>query len=81
MKQKNRRALLVSVQKEGKDLRICLDDVVSMGSETWTEDVHVTSKIVAGDAFDKMTFENKELADFGYYILARISAFVKRGEN
>lgn len=60
-----------------------IDDVVcnlsSKGS--WTQKEHVTNKLVAGDAFQKMEFSDRELADFGHYILTRFGAFIKRHEN
>lgn len=80
---KSRRAVLVSVEKDGEDLRIRLDDVVCDPGSTkhWVQKEHVTNKPVPGNAFEKMAFDDKELADFGHYILARLSAFIKRNEN
>jgi len=80
---KSRRAVLVSVEKDGEGLRIRLDDVVcdDGSGNNWVQKDHVTNKSVAGDAFQKMEFDDKELADFGHYILARLGAFIKRNEN
>jgi hypothetical protein len=78
-----RRAVLVSVERDGAHMRISLDDVVcdAAAPMNWERKEHVTNKSVAHDAFEKMEFDEKELADFGNYILARLSAFVKRKEN
>lgn len=72
----------MTVQDDNEELRISLDDVVCEieNTDTWIKKEHVTSKPVAADSFDKMQFDEKELADFGYYILARLSAFIKRRE-
>jgi hypothetical protein len=78
-----RRAVLVTVLEDGEGFRISLDDAVCQieNAETWIQKEHVTSKPLAGSAFEKMKFDEKELSDFGYYILARLSAFIKRNEN
>ncbi|HXM28286.1 MAG TPA: hypothetical protein VN957_19845 [Chthoniobacterales bacterium] len=78
---KPRRAVLVSVEKESGGLRIRLDDVMrEFAVDTWVQKDHFTNKLVPEDAFERMAFDDKELADFGYSILARLSAFVKRNE-
>jgi len=81
--EESRRAVLVSVEKAGEQLRIRLDDVVcDVGSPgNWVQKDHVTNKLVAGNAFKDMAFDEKELADFGHYVLARLSAFIARNEN
>lgn len=78
---KSRRAVLVSVETESGGLRIRLDDVTcDLAAGTWVQKDHFTNKLVPEDAFERMAFDDKELADFGYSILARLSAFVKRNE-
>ncbi len=75
--------MLVSVKREGEAFRISLDDAIREveSDRSWIQSEHVTNKPFAVDAFEKMEFDEKELANFGYYILARLSAFVKRSEN
>jgi hypothetical protein len=78
-----RRALLVSVTKtDDESMRISMDDVLRSDVEgtTWKLDCHVTSKVYDENAFDDQTLDEKELADFGYYILSRLCAFKKRDE-
>ena len=75
--------MLVSVERIEEGMRISLDDVVCnlSSKESWTQKDHVTNKLVDGDAFQKMEFSDKKLADFGHHILARLGAFIKRHEN
>ena len=77
------RALLVSVIKEGDGFRICLDDVVRDAETTklWRQAEHVTNKFMPASSIEEMQFAENELFDFGYYVFARLNAFVKRGEN
>lgn len=78
---KPKRAVLVSLETESGGLRIMLDDVMcELPAGTWVQKEHFTNKLVPEDAFERMAFDEKELADFGYTILARLSAFVKRNE-
>ena len=80
---KIRRGLLVSVAKEGSQLWISLDDVVNSADfeRTWTQKEHVTSKTIDEQLFQGMQFDEKELANFAYYIMARLKAFLHRREN
>ncbi|MCB1591828.1 MAG: hypothetical protein KDI90_05190 [Alphaproteobacteria bacterium] len=79
---KNKRAVLISIVNENGKFRIKLDDVAYQeGSPpTWTQKEHYTSKLLPEGAFEELNFEEKELADFGYSILARLAAFRKCGE-
>ena len=77
---KSKRAVLVSVERDGQDMRISLDDAVCKSEKVWSQQEHVTNKLVAAKAFASMQFDEKELADFGHYILARLYAFIKRNE-
>lgn len=78
-----RRAVLVSITKEDGGLRLCLDDAKQKSHTdhgVWIQREHYTSKIISEDVFDSLSFDDKELADFGYAILARLHAFKSRGE-
>ena len=68
-----KRALIVSLHHENGEYRVSLDDAVE-GPETarWKQGVHVTSKVVPENF---LSLPEEELASFGYYILARLSAF------
>jgi hypothetical protein len=79
----SRRAVLVSVTKSDQGLRISIDDAVSDegSAKSWMQREHVTNKLMTAEAFEKMEFDEKELANFGHYILARLGAFLKRNEN
>lgn len=77
---KSKRAVLVSVERDGQDMRIRLDDAVCKTEKVWSQQEHVTNKLVSAKSFESMEFDEKELADFGHYILARLYAFIKRNE-
>jgi hypothetical protein len=80
---RSRRAVLISITKSDQGHRISIDDAVSDDglAKTWAQREHVTNKLMTTEAFEKMEFDEKELADFGHYILARLNAFLKRNEN
>lgn len=82
MSQKQRRAVLVSISEQEGKVLLRLDDVKqgSAGSKVWEQDVHYTHKTITLDQFKKLEFDDKELADFGLTIIARLYAFMKRGE-
>lgn len=77
-----RRAVLVSVAKEGAGFRISLDDVKCQdkASGQWVVDVHYTNKLIPAEAIELLEFDEKELADFGCAILARLYAFNQQNE-
>jgi len=78
-----KRGLLVCAAKSENGLmRITLDDVKreSDDGSHWNVDCFVTSKEYDERQFDKLDFDEKELADFGYYILARLHAFKETGD-
>ena len=77
-----KRGVLVSVQPtDGGNLRITLDDVVrGEKPNTWAFDNLVTFKDYDQKTLEDLTFTDKELADFGYTIIARLFAYYKRGE-
>ncbi|MET7143449.1 hypothetical protein M3S04_17555 [Xanthomonas sp. PPL139] len=80
---KKRRALLISIFDNDDSLRVDLDDVVSDGTfgEIWKKKEHVTNKDISVGEFDSLSFDEKELADFGYFVMARLYAYRSRGEN
>jgi len=82
-REKPKRAVLVSISVEDDGLRLSLDDAQRQGSidaDTWKQREHYTSKIISEKSLDEMSFEEKELADFGHAILARLYAFKSCGE-
>lgn len=80
---KNKRAVLVSLVTHKGELRLSLDDVESQGGSpaAWKQRDHYTSKPISEAELEELTLDDKELADFGYYILARLHAFKKSGEG
>lgn len=80
---RSNRGLLVclSVSEEGV-VSVTLDDAVKQkgADASWRQDCFVTSKDYPEDVFDDLRFDEKELADFGYYILSRLHAFKQRDE-
>ncbi len=79
---KRRQAVLVSITKEGDEFILRLDDVEHQGGQpmTWLQMEHFTSKLIPGRFFEELEFDEKDLADFGYSILARLHAFKSCGE-
>lgn len=79
---RSKRGVLVSVQHidEGT-VRIVLDDLVKDDKpKSWIFDGLVTHKDYDKKTFEDLAFKEKELADFGYYIIARLYAYHKRNE-
>ncbi|MFC3651863.1 hypothetical protein ACFONN_09930 [Dyella humi] len=80
--QKPRRAVLVSVEREGDSLRVRLDDaecdVTSL--KIWNQKEHVTNKLLPEESFREMNISDEELANFGAVIFARLNAFLDLGE-
>lgn len=77
------RAVLISVVREGSGFRVSLDDAVRdvAAPKLWRQAEHVTNQFVAAPSIENVQLTETELADFGHYIFARLSAFVARGEN
>jgi hypothetical protein len=74
---------MVSLLEEPEGVRICLDDVACQNIENkiWIQKEHITNKLSSKESFDELSFEDKELAEFGFYILARLHALRSRGES
>lgn len=82
-KEKQRRGVIVTLSADEDGVRVSLDDVQYLSGAplgSWEQCEHYTSKVIQENTFDELTFDEKELADFGYAILARLYAFKKRGE-
>lgn len=78
---KKKRAVLISLEDEGDQFRLRLDDIVKTDDPlVWKQDTHYTSKLYPKDALENLRFDEKDLADFGYGIWARLYAFMKQGE-
>ena len=56
-----------------------LDDVEQTVAREWSQRGSITFKAIDAEAFERMQFEDAELADFGFYILARLHAFKAAG--
>lgn len=76
----NKKAIIIRLTKEesGK-LRVNLDDLVQGTNNTWVQDALYTFKDYDKAEFEELEFDEKELADFGYSIMARLYAFYKHG--
>lgn len=79
----SRRAVLVTLAEDGDRFRINLDDAECRepSSKIWERMVHITNKSFSVEMFENLLFDEKELADFGYYIMARLHAFRAMSEN
>ena len=82
MNHKQRRGVLVTISQEGGQVLLQLDDVKGDPSEPkiWKQDVLFTHKPFSLEQLDNLDMEEKELADFGHAILARLRAFMKGSE-
>jgi hypothetical protein len=80
---KQKRAVIIRLEKvkDGK-LKLILDDLVQSNNESskWIKDALITFKEYDINTFKELSFTDKELADFGYSIIARLYAFYKQGE-
>jgi hypothetical protein len=66
---------------EDQILKLTLDDIVNSGDgKTWRLDDFITMKEYDKSNLDNLDFSEKELSDFGYYIISRLYAFYKRNE-
>ena len=76
------RGVLVSLITHQGSLRLSLDDVLASGGSPpmWKQGDHYTSKPITEAELAELKLGEKELADFGYHILARLYAFKQRGE-
>lgn len=75
--------MIVGLEKIADDtLKITLDDLVQSNDvpSKWIKDVLITFKEYDVRTFEELDFSDKELADFGYGIIARLYAFYKQGE-
>jgi hypothetical protein len=80
---KSKRGLLISAQiSDSRVISITMDDIVRNDKDlsSWNVDCFVTSQEYDEHKFDDLDFNEKELADFGYYILSRLYAFKQRNE-
>ena len=77
-----KRGVLVRLTRQEGDLALRLDDIQEVRSspKAWTQGRLITFKKLDAQVFDPMQFDEKELAGFGYYILAVLAAFVETGE-
>lgn len=68
-----KRAVLANLQINGGLVRLSLDDVVKNG-DAWQEDGLITHEDYSVEKFKQLDFSEKELADFGHYIMSRLLA-------
>ena len=70
------RAVLISLEDEGGEIRLRLDDLISKeAGEIWQYHSPYTNKLYPRGAIEQIGLSEKELADFGFYVLARLNAF------
>lgn len=79
---KKNRAVMVRLVMKSEGLALSLDDIAQRDGDgaAWLLREHVTHKVLEQSSFDPMSFDDKELADFGFHILARLHAFHELGE-
>src|SRR5689334_16983176 len=69
--------VLDSLKEEGEGYRLILDDLKSMEKEgDWRKRTLFTWKDIPKAKFDELSFDDKELAQFGFAVLARLKALV-----
>ena len=82
-RERPKRGVLVCINNVGDGkLQLTLDDIKreTVDGSKWLLDVFITSKEYDENQFKDLKFDEKELADFGYYILARLHAFFEQKE-
>lgn len=74
---RQKRALLIRLLKdESGVMRVMLEDAVrEKETKQWKVDCLVASKNYDEKKFDELDFDEKHLAEFGYYILSRLYAY------
>lgn len=77
-----KRGILISAEALGGEVKITVDDVTlnSSVSTAWNVADHVTKKAFPASTLSSMNFDEKELADFAFLLLSRLSAFADRQE-
>lgn len=80
---KLKRAVLVRLTVRDNKMFVSLDDVEELHpqSKEWRQREMFTFQEIDEHNFDRMEFEKQDLADFGFYILARLHAFRSMGEG
>jgi hypothetical protein len=80
--QKPYRAVLVSVERDGNNLRVRVDDAECdvTSPKSWSQKEHVTNKLFTEESFREMDISDEEFADFGALVFARLNAFLEMGE-
>lgn len=73
-KKTQRSAVLVSVVETMDGVEIKLDDVKKSAPDTWKIHSHFTRKPYTDAEFSELNLSQEELAEFGFYILARLNA-------
>lgn len=77
----SKRSLMISLQQVNEDIvKIVLDDLIRLDETKILKDVLYTCKEYDLNDFQNLNFDEKELADFGYSIIARLAAFYERRE-
>lgn len=69
--------VLTSLKQEGEGYRLILDDVEGDAKDgEWRKRTLFTWKDIPKTKFDELSFDDKELAQFGFAVLARLKALV-----
>lgn len=69
--------VLAHLKPEGDGYRLILDDLESTGEDgEWKKIFLFTWKDIPKEKFDELSFDDRELADFGRFILTRLKALV-----
>jgi hypothetical protein len=72
-----KRAVLISLSEDQAGGLLSLDDVTSDDGITWTQSAHVTRKAFSKSVLEHLDVSEKELADIGLAVLARVNALSK----
>jgi hypothetical protein len=81
--EKKRYAVLISISDDGDGAKISLDDVTcgDTNPEVWQVDIPYTEKIYSRKDIEMMALPEKEYAELGVDIIARLNAFLSLGKN
>ena len=81
--EKKRYAVLISVSDDGNEVKISLDDAICRHAnpQVWHVEVPYTERTYSRKDIEMMALPEKEYAELGVDIIARLNAFLSSGKN
>ncbi len=69
------KAVMVSVESRGDKLRVVFDDLIQDTGALYRKEVLYTFKEYDLKSFEELEFDEQDVKDLGYALLARLHAF------